>query len=130
MAHLLCNIFKPLQTLYFVNTDLKLEWPVNVRRYLDSSKVCRRMQIRYIYKPENPSWIRGRKYLFHIFLMTSRILMKFKFYSKLPSINPTDDIVHTPVRSNTGSATANSLHNSPKIYDCLLFLRTILVYGR
>jgi len=27
IAHLFCNKFKTLQTLYFVNIDLKLEWP-------------------------------------------------------------------------------------------------------
>jgi len=34
-------------TIYFVNIDLKLELPRNVRRYFDSSKGARRREFRY-----------------------------------------------------------------------------------
>ena len=40
IAHLFCTKYKPFQTLYFVNIVLKLEWPINVRRYFGSCKVC------------------------------------------------------------------------------------------
>jgi len=39
IVHSFCHTYKPFQTLYLVNIDLKLEWPINVRRYFDSSKV-------------------------------------------------------------------------------------------
>jgi len=43
IAHLFCNIFT-VSTIYLVNIDLKLEFPIHVRRYFDSvrgkSKIC------------------------------------------------------------------------------------------
>jgi len=38
----------------------------------------RRKEFRYIYKPGTPSMIRGRAYLFYVFLRQRGISMKFK----------------------------------------------------
>ena len=55
-------------TLYFVNIDLKLEWPINVRRFFTLERCAAKGIPLYLETEKSLLYMsRGRAYLFHIF---------------------------------------------------------------